>query len=172
MEAQPAIVPRPRWHTFALGRNPRLTAVRIAVVVLTSFVLFRYCLVPIRVTGISMEPTYRDGQINLLNRLAYRFREPVRGDVVGIRNQGDRFVLFKRIIGLPGERVRISRGTVYIDGEPLTEPYLARRAPWNLREFQLGGGEYFVVGDNRSMREWDHLKGITTREYLVGPPLW
>ena len=71
-----------------------------------------------------MLPTYHDGQINFLNRLAYLRHEPQRGDVVGIRYSGDSILLLKRIVGLPGEEVSFDEGKLFINGKPLEEPYV------------------------------------------------
>jgi signal peptidase I len=139
------------WPRFVLGRSPKFTLIRLGVTVLLSVFLFTVVFIPIRVTGTSMEPTYRDGQINLVNKLAYRRHPPQRGDVVGIPMQGERALLLKRVIGLPGERVAVRQGEVEINGQPLAEPYLKRkRAPWNAA-FVLGPDDYWVVGDNRAV---------------------
>ena len=77
----------------------------------------------------------------------------------------------KRIIGLPGERVRIRQGQVYIDDEPLREDYVKNRAPWNESELELGPDEYFLVGDNRGMASRDHDHGAVRRSKIVGKVL-
>lgn len=162
------------WQVIAVGRNPRLTLIRLILVVGLSYVTFGHVLVPIRVTGISMEPTYRDGGVNFVNRMSFRYRPPERGDIVAIRSPGMRPLLLKRILAGPGDRIRIVRGQVLVNDQPLDEPYLDRRrtAPWNEAETLLGEDEYYVVGDNRTMAGRDHVHGITSREFLVGRVLW
>ena len=154
------------------GANPRHTAIRAGVLVAAAVVVFGIVLVPVRLSGISMEPTYSDGGLNFANRLAFAWREPARGDVVAIRMAGPSLVYVKRIVGLPGERVEIAMGTVIIDGEPLLEPTVAYRAPWNVPALRLGDDEYFVIGDNRAMTEQNHDFGRTTRERIVGKMLF
>ena len=61
---------------IVFGRHPRRTLVRVLVLAALSFITFRWVLIPVRAEGISMEPTYRSGSLNLLNRLAYRYRQP------------------------------------------------------------------------------------------------
>jgi signal peptidase I len=158
--------------TILFGPKPRVTAIRAAVLIATSVVIFGFVLLPIRLTGISMEPTYSDGQMNFANRLAYAWRDPSRGDVVAIRMAGPSVVYVKRIIGLPGERIEIAMGVVKVNGEPLLEPTVVKKAAWNLPPLTLGPGEYFVVGDNRSMSIRNHELGRTTRERLVGKLLF
>ena len=137
-----------------------------------AYVIFGYLLIPVRLQGISMEPTYRDGQLDFTNRLAYLWRSPSRGDAIAIRMAGPHLVYVKRIVGLPGERVEIVMGVVNINGEPLIEPHVARKAPWNYAPVTLGADEYFVVGDNRAMRMDDHAFGRTTRDRILGKILF
>jgi signal peptidase I len=173
--SQPIDPPAPWWQVVAIGRNPRTTLVRLAITLVLVFIGFRVSIQPILVQGISMQPTYKDGQRRFLNQLAYRFAPPQRGDVIGIREAGKQVLLLKRVIGLPGERLRIVQGTVLINGEPLEEPYLLpptngvrNPARWNVAEVELQGDEHYVIGDNRSMRQDDHYFGIASRNRIVG----
>lgn len=151
-----------------IGRNPKRTLVRILVLVLTSFVVFKFVLLPIRVQGISMLPTYHDGNINFINRLAFKLREPRRGDIVGIRYSGPHALLLKRIIALPGETLTFRHGQAFINGVPLDEPYLKRPCTWDIPSEVIRPDSYYVVGDNRDMPEGDHTKGQARRERIVG----
>ena len=149
------------------GRHPRRTFVRIVVLAVISIVTFGWVLTPIRVHGISMDPTYREGALNLVNRLAFVGRAPSRGDVIAIRLAGPHVLYVKRVIALPGERVAFVDGVVQIDGVPFVEPYVRKRQPWNVPEVTVGPREYFVVGDNRGMRVADHDFGrVDTRRIL------
>ena len=133
---------------------------------------FGWLLTPIRVRGISMEPTYRDSTLNLVNRMVFRAREPRRGDVIAIRLAGPNVLYVKRIVGLPTERVSIVGGIVEINGQPLVEPYVAKRAPWDYAEVTVGPREYFVIGDNRSMRIGDHDFGRVDARRVLGTLLF
>lgn len=155
------------WGRLLVGRSPRRTLVRIAVLVVAAYVVFGYVLIPIRVSGPSMTPTYVTGRPNLVNRLAFAFREPRRGDIVGIRLAGLRVMYMKRIIGLPGEHVEIRRGVVYINDKQLEEPYVVHPAPSERRSMVLEADEYFVAGDNRANSE----NGRVRRERIVGKVL-
>ena len=128
-----------------------------------------FVLVPVRAHGPSMTPTYGDDQLLLVNRLAYRFGGEVqRGDVVAITLKGDKAVMVKRVIALPGERIRIDEGQVMINDQPLDEPYCKYRIAWNILETQLGPDEVFVIGDNRSMLEKHHDFGRADRDRILG----
>lgn len=155
------------------GANPRRTSLRVFLLAAASFVTFTWVLLPVRTHGISMLPTYGSGSFNFVNRWAFLSQSPSRGDIVAIRLAGPHVVYVKRLIGLPGERVGITEGQVYIDGTPLREPYVvADRRPWSYAEVVLGPREYFVIGDNRSMRASDHDFGRVDRSRLIGRVLF
>jgi signal peptidase I len=161
-----------RWvRALVFGRRPRATLIRIVLLVAITFILFKWVLLAVRVTGISMEPTFRDGAIKLVNRLAYRRTEPQRGDIVSVGVLGRPGMLMKRIIALPGETCSMQEGQVYVNGEPLDEPYVIYRAPWYMSPETLGPDEYLVIGDNRGMRRSDHYHGRTERRFIVGKVL-
>jgi signal peptidase I len=165
----------PGWLRIILvGRNPRTTLVRIVVLVAIVFLGRAYVLAPIKVVGPSMMPTYQERGINFINRLAYLRTDPQRGDVVAIRFSGEDIMLMKRIIALPGETILIRNGQVFINGEPLDEPYLDREnypSDWDRPSRTLGPNEYYVTGDNRSMPRRFHQEGVTTRDRIVGKVL-
>lgn len=159
----------PGWLRRALiGRNPKRTLTRIAVLVIVCLVLFNFVLVPVRVEGPSMSPTYRSHGINFANRLAYVFHEPQRGDIVAIRTTGIHNMFMKRIVGLPGETVAFRHGHVYVNGTMLYEPYVKSQCDWELPPVVLRPKEYYFVGDNRSMAAADHEKGVAYRNRIVG----
>jgi signal peptidase I len=151
-----------------IGVNPRRTGVRIAVLAVISFAVFKWVLLPVRAEGISMQPTYDSGSFRLVNRLSFATRPPTRGDIVAIRLSGTRVVYVKRVIGLPGERLAIAGGVVHIDGRPLEEPYVRHRRPWDVDEVTIAADEYFVIGDNRGMNQRDHAMGRVDAVRLIG----
>lgn len=164
----------PWWLRVIIGRRPKRTLLRAAALIVISLVVFKFVLVPIRVTGNSMDPTYRSGGVNFVNRLAYVWSKPKRGDVVGIEMSLTnetvfaRVLLLKRIVGLPGEHIAISRGSIRINGQRLDEPYASAPTPWRVREFQLQEHEYYVIGDNRQISD---LRQVEERE-IVGKVLF
>jgi signal peptidase I len=168
MEEQEAPPPARKTflQSFLMGRNPLWTVMRVLIWIGLTVVLFKFVFVPIRVTGSSMTPTYRDGQITLVNRLAYRTQEPQRKDIVALQFAGREILLLKRILGLPGETVQIVNGHVHVNGERVEEPYAygivshrddgPRGSGQILRTSKaitLGPEEYFLVGDNRVVSE-------------------
>jgi signal peptidase I len=160
---------RPHWlQVLTIGRRPKTTLIRIAVLVVTCFVTFKFVLLPIRVEGISMQPTYHTGQINCVNRLAYLRHEPQRGDIVSVRLAGTSVMYMKRIIGLPGETVSFHQGHALINGEPLAEPYVKFSCDWEHAPIVCGPDQFYVVGDNRSMPFEYHTQGRAERSHIVG----
>jgi len=153
---------------LVFGSDPRRTSVRIVVLGTLSFIIFKWVLIPLRAEGISMEPTYQSGSLHLVNRLAYRYRKPARGDIVGIKLAGPHVLYVKRIIGLPGEHLAIERGQVYVNGAPLSEPYVKNRRDWDVAEVTLTAREYYVIGDNRGMRAADHDFGRVDVSRILG----
>jgi signal peptidase I len=151
-----------------VGRSPGRSLVRGLAMALALVLGSWFVLVPVRAHGPSMTPTYTDGQLLLVNRLAYRFGEIRRGDVVAITLHGGKAVLVKRIVALPGERIRIENGQVLVNDAPLVEPYCVYRLPWNVAEAELGPDEVFVIGDNRAMLEKHHTFGRADRDRILG----
>ena len=134
----------------------------------------------IRVDGSSMEPSLHSGEFVIVNRLAYRFSDLEHGDVVVFHFPGDPDQEYiKRIIGLPGDKVRVLDGAVYINNQVVDEPYIAARpryqGDWKVPEDQI-----FVLGDNRNNSSDSHNFGPVPIENVVGeaffiywpPPYW
>jgi signal peptidase I len=163
----------PSWlQRMLIGRKPKRTLVRVVVLVVVAVFVFSYVLLPIRVDGGSMLPTYKENGVNLVYRLAYRSSEPRRGDVVAVRLlAGGHRMYMKRIVGLPGETVAFHAGQLYINDKVLNEPYVKFPCNWEIVPKLVGPGEYYVVGDNRDNAwEW-HVQGRAARELIVGKVL-
>jgi signal peptidase I len=121
-----------------------------------------------QVRGASMEPTLHDGQYLVVSKVVYWLRPPERGDVVVFRppnSLSDDYI--KRIMGLPGERVKIRDQEMLVDGVPIDEPYVANSSSY-AGTWKLGGDEYFVLGDNRRNSSDSHTWGTLPRENIVG----
>lgn len=132
---------------------------------------------PFIVSGASMENTFQNFDYLIIDRITYDFSAPQRGDIVvfGLPQETSRD-LIKRVIGLPGETVKLSGNAVTIinkehpDGFTLNEPYLT---PENLggatgMQVTLGADQYFVLGDNRRVSADSRLWGTLPRKDIVG----
>jgi signal peptidase I len=108
----------------------------------------------------------------LVDKLAYQQNTPRRGDIVYFNlpmdpEQG----MMKRVIGLPGEAVLIDQGRVSINGTPIDEPYISKKAPYS-GEWEIPTGQYFVLGDNRPDSSDSHNWGFVPRENITGKAVW
>ncbi|MFM8321113.1 MAG: signal peptidase I [Chloroflexota bacterium] len=122
----------------------------------------------IRVDGYSMEPTLHNGELVIVNRLAYRLGDPQRGDVIVFlypRDPEQEYI--KRLIGLPGDRVQVKGGAVFVNGQQLAEPYIAA-APRYQSEWTVPDDSYFVLGDNRNNSSDSHNWGPVPADYVIG----
>jgi signal peptidase I len=155
-----------------IGKSLGRSLIRGLIVAAVLIAASRFLLVPVRAHGISMMPTYEEGQFIFVNRLAYRFSPVKRGDVVAITLNGGGAVLVKRIIALPGETVRIVNAQVYINGVPLEEPYRKYHMPWNMRDGTVGADEVFVIGDNRAMLIENHDFGFASQDRILGRAIY
>ncbi|MBO4415101.1 MAG: signal peptidase I [Lachnospiraceae bacterium] len=135
----------------------------IASAFVVAFVINRVVLLKTIVTSGSMRPTMEIGEHVIANRLAYLFSDPQRGDMVFFENPQDASEIYvKRIIGLPGEKVEIKNGKVYINDseKALKEPYLFEKADkLDFGPYDVPENCYFMLGDNRNIssdsRYWD-----------------
>ncbi len=157
-----------RLDTILIGANPKRTLLRAALLIASAVLIFGWVLVPTRTQGISMQPTYESGALHFVNRFSYVGAGPRRGDIVAIALGGERVYYLKRVVGLPGERVKIVSGVVHINDAPLAEPYVMKRRPWDIDEVELRSHEYFVIGDNRGMNAGDHDFGRVLRSRIAG----
>lgn len=150
---------------------------KIIVISLAIIVPIRYFLIqPFFVQGASMEPNFLDGDYLIINEISYRFENPQRGDVVIFKYPLDASQFFiKRVIGLPGETVKIEDGRIFISGKNnekriiLNESdYLSDAYTAGVMEIVLGEEEYFVLGDNRGSSSDSRKWGALQRKLIIG----
>jgi len=143
------------------------------IILIIGLILRIFIIQPFVIEGPSMDDSFHDKEAILVDKISYKFREPIRGEVIifiAPLNNGDDYI--KRLIGLPGDKVKIERGKVFVNGKQINEPFLSPtgKTPPNteLTERKLGPDEYFVLGDNRphssDSREW----GMVPGENIIG----
>ncbi len=171
------ILLRPSIHRYL---HKTVHILIIALVILFGFRAF--LLEPSVTDGRSMEPTLVDHDFVFTNKWALLFREPRRGEIVQIRQTQLNEVVIKRIIGLPGERVKLKNGDVYIldafgNEERLTEPYLNESektfstADTNMVSAVLLPHQYYVLGDHRTQSTDSRAFGPVHRSSIYGTVL-
>lgn len=121
-----------------------------------------------RVYGQSMEPNLHTDMRLVVEKISYRLHGPERGDIVVLRVRPDEDLLIKRIIGLPGEEVSIHDGQVYINGQPLDEPYLNQETRGNMAPQVVPPLHVFVMGDNRRASNDSRSFGPIHRDNIIG----
>jgi signal peptidase I len=126
-----------------------------------------------RVYGQSMQPNLHTNERLVVEKLSYRFHGPRRGDVVVLHDpSGGSELLIKRVIGLPGERVTIADGQVFIDGVALEEEYLDQETQGNGRSWLVPPLQIFVMGDNRQASRDSRSFGTVGRDQIIGRALF
>jgi signal peptidase I len=126
---------------------------------------------PVKVEGTSMQPRLADQERIFVNRFIYRLSEIQRGDVVVFWYPRDRSKSFiKRVLGVPGDEVEIRRGSVYVNGSKIDEPYLDPqfRDQDSLGRRIVPPDRYFVLGDHRSSSNDSRNWGFVPRELIYG----
>jgi len=146
----------------------------VIVAVIAVLVIRTFLIQPFLVSGASMEPNFNSGNYLIVDEITYSFREPKRGEVVVFRYPDNPSTFYiKRIVGLPGEKVTIGKGAVSVangdDTIVLDEPYLSAglKTSGNI-SVTLGGGEYFVLGDNRNYSFDSRSWGALPKENIIG----
>src|SRR5690242_16353298 len=141
------------------------------VSVFVSFFIIIFVYQPVKVEGGSMEPGLEDQERIVINKLAYRLESIERGDIVVFRYPRDtRKSFIKRVIGLPGDRIRIAYGHVFVNDQPIPESYVpsdfldARSYPQTV----VPENSYFVLGDHRCASNDSREFGPVMRSYIYG----
>jgi signal peptidase I len=143
------------------------------VLALVLFVAINFLTARIRVDGSSMEPSFHDGDYVIVNRLAYQLGDIQRGDVIVFPyplDEQDDYI--KRVIGLPGDRVSVYGGIVYLNGEPINESYILELPNTDEPEITVPEGFVFVMGDNRNASSDSRSWGPLSIEKIIGQAIF
>lgn len=158
------------------GKTFLFEVIKIVIFAAVIVLPVRYFLFqPFFVQGISMQPNFENGDYLIVDEISYRFRTPERGEIIVFsypKNPSQRYI--KRIVGLPGEIVKIEEGKVMVIKEKETlvldeSEYLPKdlETSGNIR-VSLSKDEYFVLGDNRDFSSDSRRWGVLERKYIIG----
>lgn len=173
MSEEIAVVPTPPAEAPAASglQHPNMLRdlVETMVLVAIAFLVVNALIGRFRIEQVSMQPNLREGEYVIVDKVSYAFRQPERGEIIVLKNsdpgQPD---LIKRIIGLPGETIEVRGGQVYINGQPLVEPYIAQPMASDFPAAQLQADQYFVMGDNRNNSQDSRAFGARPVDDIVG----
>lgn len=165
----PGIYASPSWHMLQLLREALETLIPAVLIALLINLLLAQAT---RVYGQSMEPNLHSNQRLVVEKLSYNrwfwVRSPQRGDVVVLRVSSNSDLLIKRVIGLPGDRVEIHGGQVFINAQPLSEPYLALPSQGDYGPVDVPPLHIFVMGDNRGFSNDSRAFGPLSLDSVIG----
>ena len=133
------------------------------------FLVIRFAVQNYLVDGLSMEPSLNNNEYVLVNKVAYLFHAPERGDVIVFHWPVDTTKdLIKRVIGLPGDVITIDSKTVRVDGVLLNEPYISAPANPSGEILRVPPNDYFVMGDNRIVSDDSRDWGYVPKDFIIG----
>ncbi|MBA2679305.1 MAG: signal peptidase I [Ktedonobacteraceae bacterium] len=137
--------------------------------VLLLFLVIHFAIQNYHVQNISMQPTLNDTEFVLVNKMAYLFHAPERGDIIVFHappNTAQDFI--KRIIGIPGDTVTVDSSHVWVNGVLLKEPYISSSFSPIANTWKMGKDQYFVMGDNRPASDDSRSWGLVPKSFIVG----
>ena len=176
MSEEISIVPTPPAEAHAATglQHPNMLRdlVETMVLVAIAFLVINALIGRFRIEQVSMLPNLHEGEYVIVDKVSYTFRQPERGEIIVLKNpspsQPD---LIKRVIGLPGETIEVRSGQVYINGQPLTEPYIQQPMGQEQAPLSLQADQYFVMGDNRGNSSDSRFFGARPGKDFVGRAL-
>jgi len=169
LDQKPVKTTDPNPENFWLELTKTLgTALILATLIRTFVAEARY------IPSSSMEPTLQINDRLIIEKISYHLHDPKRGDVVVFnptkalqeRNFKDAFI--KRSIGLPGDTIKVTKGTVYVNGGRLAEDYIAQKPDYEYGPVKVPDGQYLVFGDNRNNSYDSHYWGFVPKDKLIG----
>ncbi|MBD1822497.1 signal peptidase I [Cyanobacteria bacterium FACHB-DQ100] len=172
-KVDPAVVPSssaPKWKTWWENFQILFIALILALLVRA------YIAEPRFIPSDSMMPTLQIGDRLVVEKISYRLHPPEFQDIIVFDpptqlqelgySKDQAFI--KRIIGKPGQTIEIKSGKVFVDNQPLLEPYIAEAPSYQMPPVQVPEGCYFVMGDNRNNSNDSHVWGFLPQEFILG----
>lgn len=166
---EPPTPPPPAPRLRPVGLWARELAATVFPAFLIAFLINLFLAQSTVVLGQSMEPSLYQDQRLIMEKVGYHWHGPRRGDIVVLPDpSGGPIPLIKRVVGLPGERVTVAAGQVYIDGKLLDETYLTQATDGSQRTWSVPPLHVFVLGDNRSNSKDSRVFGPVPIDKIIG----
>ena len=147
----------------------------IVFLALALYLVIQYAVQTVHVLGSSMYATLYNNDLLVASKISYKLHQPQRGDIIIFKPPDpDVRDFIKRVIAVPGDRLRIDHGTVYINGEVLEEPYLPEKWTYNNswpatgQDYVVPPDHYFVMGDNRNHSSDSRVFGAIDASSILG----
>lgn len=164
----------PRWRRLWQSQRSNLRVLAIALAIALLMRLF--VAEPRYIPSNSMEPTLAVNDRLIVEKISYRLQTPQPGDIVVfhppplLTELGYRYqqAFIKRVIAVPGQTVAVRGHTVYVDGQPLREPYIQEPPRYEMPAFTVPPNSLFVMGDNRNDSNDSHVWGPLPQDYVIG----
>lgn len=164
-----------RNQVKASQENPWIEGIKtVATAAILAFGIRTFVAEARYIPSSSMEPTLQINDRLIIEKVSYKFRDPDRGDVVvfnpteKLKEENFKDAFIKRVIGLPGDRVEVKGGAVYINGKVLSEDYIAEKPNYPFGPVIVPKEQYLVLGDNRNNSYDSHFWGYVPKENLIG----
>jgi signal peptidase I len=139
------------------------------VLTILIFIVIHFAVQSYHVDGASMQPTLYNDYFVVVNKTAYLFQQPQRGDVIVFHYPLDPSNDYiKRVIGLPGDTIKTNFNTVWVDGVKLNEPYISAPGNPSAHQWVVPPNDYFVMGDNRPVSDDSRSWGFVPKNFIVG----
>lgn len=148
-------------------------SIKVVASILVILIIVQYIFSFTKVVGSSMDPTLKDNELLIQNKLHYRLKKVKRGDIISLKYADTKY-LIKRVIGLPGEKISIKNSKVYINDKVYDEPYISDTLEYEDFDLQSQGIDtipedmYFVLGDNRANSLDSRKIGLIKKEDIIG----
>lgn len=143
--------------------------VETLVLTLLIFVVIHFVVQSYHIDGTSMQPTLNSSEYVVVNKTAYMFQQPGRGDVIvfhyPLQPSQD---YIKRVIGLPGDHIKTDLTHVWVNGQLLNEKYISAPANQGTQQWTVPKNDYFVMGDNRPVSDDSRIWGFVPQSYIIG----
>lgn len=164
----------PLWSR--IWRNQQENLQLLVIALCLALLIRTFVAEPRYIPSDSMLPTLQMGDRVVVEKISYRFQPPETGDIVvfdppqrlQILGYAKDQAFIKRVIGQPGQTVKVAEGKVYLNDQALLEDYIAEPPDYNLGAVQVPANEFFVMGDNRNDSNDSHVWGFLPQQNIIG----